>query len=336
MADFGTRERQRQAHFRNSSLTITHEGRSPSDDKGHRHGHLLALGCEQQNLYPPLRGPAGASRFLADRRIKWWSSSRSGDKPGSGGPTRNLASSQVACINFMLPLADNPDALVAALSSIDDDILGVAKIENPSSKTSSLVEFEWIGLQHALEGPSKTTRGANTTSIDAFVIVQTRSGRRAYLLEWKYVEEYREKFLGDGSQGKTRHDRYSKPYAESFSFKEGIPLDAWFYEPFYQISRQRLLADRMVRDRELDVSEAKVVVVVPEGNHPYRTRITSPALASIFPDARSVEEVVRAALVHPDETFACVSPASLANAVRQRCGNNVADWSEYLLDRYGW
>lgn len=336
MPDFGTRERRRQARFRNESPTVSAAGRSPTDDKGRRHGHLLALGCEEENLYPPLRGERGASRFLRDRRIKWWSSSRSGDRSGGVRPTRNLASSQLACINFLLPLANEPTALAAALSAIDDDIVGIASIEDPDAGTKSLVEIEWIGLNHALEGPGQKTRGANTTSIDALVVAETASGRRAYLIEWKYVEEYRRQYLGDGSKGATRLERYSEAYAASPFLPVSTPVTAWFYEPFYQIMRQRLLADRMVTKGELGVRDAKVVVVVPECNRAYRGRITSPALAAKFTSARTVEEVVQAAITRPDTAFACVSASMLAEAVRRRCENEVAEWSEYLRDRYGW
>ena len=336
MPDFGRRERRRQASFRNESPTVSAIGRSPTDDKGRRHGHLLALGCEEENLYPPLRGKGGASRFLRDRRIKWWSSSRSGDRSAGAGPTRNLASSQLACINFMLPLASSPTALAAALSAIDDDIVGIVGVEDPAAGTRSLVEIEWIGLDHALEGPGQKTRGANTTSIDAFVVAETTSGRRAYLLEWKYVEEYRGRYLGDGLKGATRLERYSAAYAAS-SFRTGrTPVTAWFYEPFYQIMRQRLLAERMVRNGELGVREAKVVIVVPDGNRAYRERITSPVLAAEFKSARTVEAVVRAAIAQPEPAFACVSPSTMAEAVRRQCGNELVEWSEYLKDRYGW
>ena len=336
MPDFGTRERRRQARFRDESPTISAAGRSPNDGKGRRHGHLLALDHEEENLYPALRGEAGATRFLRDRGIKWWSSSRSGDQTSGIRPTRNLASSQVACINFMLPLAGERAALAAALSAIDDDVVGIVDIDDPSTGTSSPVEIEWIGLDHALEGPGQKTRGANTTSIDAFVVAETASGRRAYLIEWKYVEEYRGHYLGDGPQGATRLGRYGDAHAASPFFRDSPPVTAWFYEPFYQFMRQRLLADRMVRKGELGVQDAKVVIVVPECNRAYRERITSPALATELPHARTVAEVIQSAIARPDAGFACVSPGMLAEAVRRRCGARVAEWSEYLRDRYGW
>ena len=100
MASFGTVARRQQAHFRDTSETISHEARAPGDDKGRRNGHLLALGCEAENLYPTLRGENGAVRFFHARNIKWWCNTRSGDAKGETGPTRNMASSQIACITF--------------------------------------------------------------------------------------------------------------------------------------------------------------------------------------------------------------------------------------------
>ena len=99
--------------------------------------------------------------------------------------------------------------------------------------------------------------------------------------------------------------------------------------------RLRLLADRMVRDREIGVSEAKVVVVVPDGNRTYRERITSPWFATAFPN-RAVSDIVRETLVAPGNTYASVSQSTLADAVREHCADAVSSWSAYHRDRYGW
>ena len=211
---------------------------------------------------------------------------------------------QIACINFLLPLA----SMVAVLRVIDDDVEGLATIKDPVAGTNSPVEFEWIGLGHALEGESVTTRGAVSTSIDAFAVAETARGRRAYLIEWKYTESYGSEDKGAGPSEETRRARYSGPYVASRAFAKDVPLDAWLYEPFYQIVRQRLLADRMVVRREHGVKEAKVVVVVPKDNAADRRQVTSPALAAAFPDADTVDGVARAALRDPDRDFAMVSP----------------------------
>ena len=335
--------KRRQQQFRDASPTVSDLGRSPTDDKGLRNPHLLAIGCEVENLFPGVWGEGGAIHFFRQRGIKWWKSSRSGDDSKSDGPTRNMASSQVACVNFLLPLAAIPEALLSVLRSIDEDVVGVVNISHDGH--ASDVEFEWIGLGHSLEGGK--TRGSQNTSIDAFLVAETRAGRRrAYLLEWKYVERYLSSapaFKGGGSQGDTRRLRYAERHRapfSSFNPATAPDLDDFLYEPFYQIMRQRLLADRMVRECELGIDEAKVVVVVPEENWAYRTvsdgrTTTSPLLAQRFPQLKTVEAVMRAALKNPDSHFDMVAPSSLLDAVSQRLPGETAEWAAYWRDRYG-
>lgn len=332
---FRDEEYRRQESFRWRSATISSDGRTVVDEPGRRYGYMLALGHEDENLYPALRGAQGVRRFFDDRAIAWWRHCGF-DAAAINGPTRNMASSQIACVNFVLPLAEIENGLLALLAAIDEDITGIAMIDDPTARTSSPVEFEWIGLGHALEGESETTRGEFSTSVDAFLLAETRKGRRAYLLEWKYTESYGANDKGQGRKGATRRRRYARPYAASLAFGDGVPLEAWFHEPFYQVMRQRLLADRMVARKELGVSEAKVVLVVPDGNVDYRCSMTSPTLSAAFPDAATVEEIARAAMIAPDQDFAVVSQQAIAEVVRARCGEAAQPWSQYHLHRYGW
>ena len=253
---------------------------------------------------------------------------------GQGGPTRNMASSQVACVNFLLPLAGIPGALQAVIGAIDDDVKGVVDIDHESR--ISPVEFEWIGLGRSLEGG--TTRGAHTTSVDALVIAETEAGLRAYLMEWKYVEEYPSEDKGEGRQGATRRRIYSEGYsAQTSAFSGEVPMAELLYEPFYQLMRLRLLADRMVADRELNISDAKVVVVVPEANTDYHERVTSAPLAERFPQHKTVSDAMRATLKNPESAFTSVCPAVLAAAVERMCGSDTSarDWVSYQRERYG-
>jgi hypothetical protein len=293
-----------------SSCFVSEAARHPADDVGKRNRHLLALGYEQENLYPPLRGPAGAMRFFADRKIKWWRSSRSGDSKGTDGPTRNLASSQIACVNFLLPLADVPGALTACLQMLDRDVETAVPIKH--NGLSSPVEFEWVGLDSTLE-EGAYTRGANATSADAFMLAECADGSlRAYLLEWKHVEAYEvDRCKGEGRAGETRRKRYQDLYcATDSSFVGEVPLGELLYEPIYQIVRLRLLADRMVRRGEFGVSQAKVVVVCPEDNREYRDRVTSPELAERLPADVALEKAVKS-LLKDDKGFVMTSPEHL-------------------------
>jgi len=335
MAVFGQEGRRKQGAFRDASATISNAARHPDDEVGKRNRHLLAHGHEQENLYPSLRGPTGAVRFFGDRKIKWWRSSRSGDSRGTDGPTRNLASSQIACVNFLLPLADVPGALTACLQELDQDVGAIAPIEHGG--LTSPVEFEWIGPEVSLEGG--TQRGAQNTSTDAFVVAALKGGlRRAYLLEWKYVESYETgRYNGDGRSGETRRARYQHLYrADDSSFTSAGPFDELLYEPLYQIMRLRLLADRMVRCGELGVSQAKVIVVCPEENREYRDRITSPELARRLPVGSRLESAIKSLLSDP-EGFVVASPERLGAAVAQGTPDaKIADRHAYHRERYGW
>lgn len=297
-------------------------------------GHLLARCCEKENLYPELQGRCGAQKFFKDRGIKWW---KGNFDSNSDAPTRSMVSSQVACVNFLLPLTSIEGALAAVARAIDDDVQDIIDIDHEGNV--SPVEFEWTGLGKSLEGG--TDRGAFTTSVDAFMVADTCTGRRAYLMEWKYTEKYTvDDYKGKNDKGEERWQRYAPLYCSKFSSfgttKGAVPMNELLYEPFYQIMRNRLLGDRMVKMRELDVSEAKVVVVVPEGNTAYRECITSPPLKKRFPGLKTVDEIMRATLKQPDAAFKMIPPTKLLNAVKKECGIDVSEWAAYIRERYRW
>lgn len=336
---FGRIARQRQSAFRAS---LSPAAQSPTDDKGKRNDHLLTVGHELENLYPDLRGPNGALPFFGERKIKWWTNARSGDRPvGNGfeGPTRNLASSQVSCVNFLLPLVEVPEALVAFLRCLDSDVTGVEPIIDQGRRTS-LVEFEWVGWDRPLEG-GNITRGANQTSVDAFLVARTSAGRRAYLIEWKYCEEYRNpEYKGDGQSGITRRARYAQLFShERSSFSQVALLDDFFYEPYYQIMRLLLLRDRMMAEGvspDMPIEDARVVVVCPAANTDYRRAVKETPLGRQFPSLGTVEDIVQATLKTP-QSFATLAQEDVVAALRG--GPNakrLMPWLDYHQLRYGW
>ena len=91
----------------------------------------------------------------------------------------------------------------------------------------------------------------------------------------------------------------------------------------------------MVANAELGVSDAKVVLVIPEGNPAY---LQPPYLADRAPGmGTTVPEVFGATLKEPDKTFVTVSPSQLLEAVDvdKECGAAVSDWAKYMRERYG-
>jgi len=333
---FSADARAQQARYR---ATLPEAARTPGDDKGLRHGHLLALGHEHENLIPELRGDGGADDFFRARRIKWWRSGRSGDAKGQDGPTRNLASSQVACVNFLLPLARRPAALLALVRQLDHEVVAVEPIPDPLGAEPALVEFEWVGWTAPIEG-GRVSRGAMQTSADALVLGRTAAGLRAFVFEWKYCEEYlRPDDKGAGSSGDTRRRRYQVRYAaEDSAFQGDVPLDEFLFEPFYQLMRLRLLADEVERSGigpGLAVADARVVVVCPAANRDYRLAVPSTPLARRFPTLATVEAIMQATLRDPAGISVASSEALVAGIRASDQAANLADWLDYHALRYG-
>lgn len=242
-----------------------------------------------------------------------------------------MTSSQVACVNFLLPLTRIDGDLTTIIREIDSDVQEAVPIEH--NGYVSLVEFEWVGEERPLEHVRRWKRGERVTSVDALMVAETHVGRRAYLMEWKYTESYP---INEYKGNETRRQRYSGLYsAESSSFNGVAPMDELLYEPFYQLMRQRLLGDRMVEKGELGVTEAKVIAVVPEDNAAYRERITSPPLAQRFPDLKTVSDVFRATLKQPEKAYGIVCPSTLVAAVERECGDAASEWITYQRERYG-
>lgn len=334
---FGTKIREAQGRFRDTSSTISARARQPDDAKGQRNRHLLACRCEMENLFPGIRGAQQVRRFFADRGIKWWKSARSGDDSSRDGPTRNMASSQVFCVNFWYPIKDDPGLLTAVIKSIEPDVERVVEISSTNPKggrtLTSLVEFEWVGTKETLE-KKRYTRGANATSIDAFVTGVANGRRIGFFFEWKLVEEYRGDFLGDGRAGMTRRETY-KPYLEASRsvFSRETPLDAVLYEPFYQVFRMGLLGQKMIyEDRELD--KVYGVPVYPRGNVAFSTGVTSPWLKNKYGSDKTVAEIA-SHFFSQRVTFKAIYAGQLWGTVKQHAkspGHN--DWVEYMDARY--
>lgn len=281
--------------------------------------------------------------FFADRKIQWWRSPKTGDDAQQDIPTRNLLSSQIACLNFLLPLVGQSAALTAFLRAIDPEVKRAVSIsyEQNGRSFKSDVEFEWTGFTGNIEGTAQS-RGANATSVDAFLLAELKDGStRAYLIEWKYTEHYRVgESKGEGRSGDTRRRRYAHlVQAEDSSFRSGINLDDLLYDPIYQIVRMFLLRDRMIREepeQHYGITSARVVVICPEANVAYRNRITSPALQAALGESSMLTTAIRSLLKNPDD-FIMAAPEKIAAEMRNVMGTQVPKtWEKYLKSRYGW
>lgn len=124
------------------------------------------------------------------------------------------------------------------------------------------IEFEFIETRQYLNEKS-WTRGASCTSIDAAMIGKNKAGKRKiFLIEWKYTKHYpsENKYIDEKSKV------YSKLLLNSNSPLKKIPVKAFYYEPFYQLMRQILLAWKLIENNDHYCSDYCNIYVIPKEN----------------------------------------------------------------------
>ncbi|MBS1493451.1 MAG: hypothetical protein JST55_08070 [Bacteroidetes bacterium] len=177
-------------------------------------------------------------------------------------PTGHLLSSQIACINHLYFLRQRKDAATAVLKGIDPDIKTAMELEN------GFVEFEVIGKKNYL-GEISHRRGANSTSVDAVMLAEMNdNSRKLVFIEWKYVESYGKESKAAGESGKTRQRIYNSflDFNNHNCLFKLCSIDGLFTEPYYQLMRQTVLAQKMVDAKEYGVSDYIHLHIIPKGN----------------------------------------------------------------------
>lgn len=235
------------------------------------------------NLWEGIRDDA--KEYFNKNNIKWWGAEKE-------EPSGHMLSSQIACINHLFFVRQRKDIATALLKAIDSLIVESAIVDDGN------VEFEFIGKKRFLKERS-FTRGANCTSVDAAMIgVRPDNSRVLFLIEWKYTEVYavQNKYIPDRAKV---YDALIK--ASDSPFKHLSP-DAFYYEPFYQMMRQTLLAEQIVKYKDHDCNDYYHVHVIPKNNTELLNTITSPELSG-----NNITEAWKAILNRPQK-YISISP----------------------------
>jgi Restriction Endonuclease associating with ARP len=265
---FEKRARQHASDLKQRTPTVPDEARVPAPyiRDGNPVGcypYCLPAPLSSYNLLPEVRVEA-LKRFAADH-IAWQASI-------DGRPTNHLLSSQVQCVNALMPMSGNPRLVVAAFG----EVLPIG--EPLPIEDGRYLTFECIGaadhLGEAKPGIARE-RGRFCTSADAAIRYRRPGGGiEVALIEWKYTESY------DGRPlAKSRSDRLDR-YRPLFEDPDGplrtdvIPYADLFVEPFYQLMRQQLLAQAMERSGELDADTVRVLHVAPATNTELQMSLT--------------------------------------------------------------
>jgi len=302
---FNTRQRTEQGAWFEANLAPHHGYRGAA--------YRVAPEHRANNLAPAIRDTA-ERLFAADPPIQWHQHANHG------------LSSQICCVNFLLPFADKPALLSRWIAHVTgDDVAGVLPVERGRAGQDWFVTFEWIGdVDHLNEANAGTLRkrGANATAADAAVLYRTAAGvTNLLLIEWKYTERYGQPLDPKGNPTRrVRYDAIWRAPSGPIRADADVTLDDFFWEPFYQMLRQQMLAWHTERIDSV-IDRARVLHLSPAGNTPLHT-VTSPALRRLGDDAFSV---FRSLLTDPAD----FRSMSIEDAFAP-----LADWPE--ADSYGW
>lgn len=248
--------------------------------------------------------------YFNRNKISWW-------KGKAEEPTGHLLSSQIACINHLYFLRQRPDAVTQILKNIDPQVEKACLVDD------GFVEFEFIGDKQYLQERG-FTRGANCTSVDAVMIgLLKEGGKRLYLVEWKYTEDYasEDKYIPE------RARVYDALLTSSDSpFLPTIDVKSFYYEPFYQLMRQTLLAEQCVKNKDHGVESYKHLHIVPEDNVELKTKITSPYFSG--PDIHTVWT----SILKNKDNFIAISPKNFIEPVKSV--QDTLSILKYLDSRY--
>ena len=227
----------------------------------------------ENNLFEDIQNPA--IKYFRENGIKWWSGR-------VGKPTGHILSSQVACINHLFAIRNDKNTVLKMLNKVTKksftEVLEIDCDENPS-----YISFEVVSdIDYLKEETS--TRGSNCTSIDALILAKDQNDEIWLIpIEWKYTEHYgntdkstevrKDKSTGEElNAGKKRLSRYSELISKSEQLKfkkDDYTSSVYFFEPFYQLMRQTLWAEQMIKHNKTERLKAVKFLhihVIPKKN----------------------------------------------------------------------
>jgi hypothetical protein len=325
MGKFLEYEKTQQTAFKLNSDNFSSLARNEGIYKEKPRPFCIPIEYARETLFKDIRQTA--LTYFKNHNIKWHDGM-------NGYPSNHLCDSQVCCVNFLFPFSHQPEALQTLLQPVFPMIKHMLPVDN-----GHYVTFEFIGGQNYLgeriRGKSKRTRGANFTSADAAFLFQQKDGaKRLVLIEWKYTESYTGVSLRFSKRGTDRTKIYSHLYRRSDCplNKDLIPsFSALFYEPFYQLMRQQLLAHEIELAKEFNVDICSVLHVAPAQNKDY-LKVTSPKLKIL---GKSVIDVWKK-LIKDSDRFYSATTEKLFGLYDISEHHQLASWWEYITSRYSW
>ncbi len=272
---------------------------------------LLVQEDRNLNLFHEIR--EDAIKYMKENGIQWW---KIGRESKDGVPT-HILSSQVSCLNHLFAIRMNEDAiksiLYRATGMCFDTIL-------PALDGNGLIEFEFTHDNRLLLGEDDhgARRGSLCTSIDA--LIRVKKGNDIYLIpiEWKYTESY----VPKDKTNPTRLKRYATLIEKSEQLitpHDGVAHSIYMQEPQYELMRQTLLVEQMIRNGE--ATKFIHINVIPNGNTDLRRQVETNYISNL----------------NDKSLFVCIDPQELLEPLCEEPftkDKNINDLINYLSTRY--
>jgi len=274
-----------------------------------RKSREFVLQDRENNLYEGIT--SDAISYFRQNKIAWW---------GGRNVTGHILSSQVACLNHLFAIRQDKQKVLGLLKSLPEDFVDVVPI---AEQMQGYIQFEAVGGDLNLLREGANTRGSNCTSVDALIIAIRRNGTRVLIpIEWKYVEKYGNEDKSKGAKGIVRKSRYTDLINNSVNLNSNTFSCCW-YEPFYQLMRQTLWAERVLETRVkgFEADDFLHIMVVPDENDSLLHKEYKCSETGLY-------ETWAKCLHHP-EKFIIISPKDLWNNQ-----DESSDLFRYLQTRY--
>ena len=230
--------------------------------------HILNHKEGLKNLYKPIREQV--LNYFEWNDIAWWN-----EYTERYFPTGNTLSSQIHCLNHLFSLQGDKDAVLAVVQAILPDITDILPspidVNDPEICQTihlpypSYITFEFTCNNKEYLKETCNKRGARCTSVDALIYAKDDKGQFVLVpIEWKYTEHYsfEDKYRADEKKVETRY----LPLTEHENTRIPIWHEDFYYDPYYELARQSLLMEQIIRKKPFDADRYEHIVVCPEDN----------------------------------------------------------------------
>jgi len=281
------------------------------------------------NLMEAVRNEAEI--YFSDNKILFWNTGETRPK-GINKPSGHMLSSQVACINHLLFFRHDQDIATIILKAVDKNVKTALRLDNDKTDPG-FVSLEVIGKKNYLN-ERRHSRGAHSTSVDAVMLAEMEDGsRKLFFIEWKYIENYAGKPSKFNDESGQRRKATYMPLLTKEDCPINIPemndqfIEGIFYEPFYQLLRQTLLAHEMIKAKDFGATDYVHLHLIPTDNK--ELKLVNPS-RGILPGS-TLQETWSNLLKSPDK-YRAIDPKDFLDPVRYIPSATKA--IQYLEERY--